>query len=120
MSSASDLVRWAQELRDSELLSPEMKREAFTYYPPREARNGRNQYLQGISRTEDYYDGQARLGHGGGTLGFSAGMYWLEDTDVVVVVLTNVGAMHSGLMMSPTGTFISQLWFPTVMRYLGR
>jgi hypothetical protein len=47
-------------------------------------------------------------------------MYWLEDTDVVVVVLTNVGAMHSSLMMSPTGTFINQLWFPTVMRYLGR
>ncbi len=120
VSSASDLVRWAQELRDGELITPDMKSEAFTYYPPREARNSRNQYLQGISRTENYYDGHARLGHGGGTLGFSAGMYWLEDTDVVFVVLTNIGGMHSGLAMSPVGAFMSQLWFPTVMRYLGR
>jgi D-alanyl-D-alanine carboxypeptidase len=120
VSSASDLVRWAQELRDCELLTPEMKREAFTYYPPRENRGGRSEYLQGISRTNDYYDGHARLGHGGGTLGFSAAMYWLEDTDVVLVVLTNIGAMHSGLMVSPTGVFFSQVWLPAVTRYLGR
>ena len=120
VASASDLVRWAQELRDGELLTPEMKREAFTYYPPQEPRGGHNQYLQGISRTEQYYDDYARLGHGGGTLGFSAGMYWLEDTDVVVVMLANIGAMHSGLMMSPTGVFFSELWLPAVMRYVGR
>lgn len=120
VASARDLVRWAQELRDCELLTPEMKREAFTYYPPQEPRNGRSQYLQGISRTEQYYEGYTRLGHGGGTLGFSAGMYWFEDTDVVVVMLTNIGAMHSGLMISPTGIFFSELWLPAVMRYLGR
>jgi D-alanyl-D-alanine carboxypeptidase len=119
VSSASDLVRWAQELRDGTLLTPEMHREALTYYPPREARNSRSEYLLGISRTENYHDGNARLGHGGGTLGFSAGMYWLENTDVVVVVLTNIGAMHSGLLMSPPGTFMNQVWFPAVMSYLG-
>jgi D-alanyl-D-alanine carboxypeptidase len=120
VASASDLVRWAQELRDGKLLTPEMHREALTYYPPEESRNSRNQYLQGISRTEQYYEGHARLGHGGGTLGFSAAMYWFENTDVVMVLLTNVGAMHSGLMMSPVGNFMSRLWLPEVMRYLGR
>jgi D-alanyl-D-alanine carboxypeptidase len=120
VASASDLARWAQELRDGKLLTPEMHREALTYYPPEESRNSRNQYLQGISRTEQYYEGHARLGHGGGTLGFSAAMYWFEDTDIVMVLLTNVGAMHSGLMMSPVGNFMSRLWLPEVMRYLGR
>lgn len=120
VASASDLVRWAQELRDGKLLNPEMHREALSYYPPEEPRNSRNQYLQGISRTEQYYEGHARLGHGGGTLGFSAAMYWFENTDVVMVLLANVGAMHSGLMMSPVGNFMSRLWLPEVMRYLGR
>jgi len=120
VTSASDLVRWAQALRDGELLGPEMHREYLTYYPPREPRGGRSQYMQGISRTESYYDDYAILGHGGGTLGFTAGMYWLEDTDIVLVVLTNVGQMHSGLQMSPVSTFFREVWLPAVMRYLGR
>ena len=120
VASASDLVRWAQELRDGKLLTPEMRREALTYYPPLESRNSRSQYLQGISRTEQYFEDYTILGHGGGTLGFSAAMYWVEDTDVVVVLLANVGAMHSDLMMSPIGVFFRQLWLPAVMRYVGR
>ncbi len=120
VTSASNLVRWAQALRDGKLLRPEMHREALTYYPPQEPRVGRSQYLQGISRTERYYRDYAILGHGGGTLGFTAGMYWLEDTDIVVVLLTNVGQMHSGLRPSPTGWFLREVWLPAVMRYLGR
>ena len=72
VTSASDLVRWAQALRDGELLGPEMHREMLTYYPPQEPRGGRSQYMQGIARTEDYYGDYAVLGHGGGTLGFTA------------------------------------------------
>ena len=120
VTSASDLVRWAQALRDGELLTPEMHREALTYYAPDKPRGGRNQYLQGISRSEKFYQDYTALGHGGGTLGFSAGMYWLEDTDIVVVLLTNVGQMHSGLQRSPIGWFWRDVWLPVVMRYLGR
>jgi len=47
-------------------------------------------------------------------------MYWLEDTDIVVVLLTNVGQMHSSLQMSPVSTFFRQVWLPAVLRYLGR
>ncbi len=119
VTSARDLVRWAQALRDGELLGPEMRQEMFTYYPPR-SDGGRMQYLQGIMRMEGFYDDYAALGHGGGTLGFSAGMYWFEDTDIVVVTLTNVGQMHSGLLTSPVGLFFREVWMPTVMRYLGR
>jgi D-alanyl-D-alanine carboxypeptidase len=120
VTSASDLVRWAQALRDGDLLGPQMHREMLTFFPPEEPRGGRNQYLQGISRTENFYRDYTTLGHGGATLGFSAGMYWVEDTDIVVVVLTNVGQMHSGLLRSPIGWFFGSVWFPAVMRYLGR
>jgi len=120
VASASDLVRWAQELRDGELLTPEMLQEALTYYPPQQPRNSRSKYLQGISRTASYYQDQTILGHGGGTLGFTAGMYWFEDSDIVVVFLANVGGMHSGLTASPIGWFFREVWLPAVMRYLGR
>ena len=120
VASASDLVRWAQSLRDGELVSPEMQREAFRYYPPDEPRDSRSRYMQGISRTESYFGDYTVLGHGGGTLGFTAGMYWLEDTDIVVVVLANVGGMHSGLLQSPVSWFQRDVWLPAVMRYLGR
>ena len=120
VTSASDLVRWAQALRDGKLLTPEMHREALTYYAPQKPRGGRSQYLQGISRTERFYQDYTALGHSGGTLGFSAGMYWLEDTDIVVVLLTNVGQMHSGLQRSPVGWFWRDVWLPAVMRYLGK
>ncbi len=120
VTSATDLVRWAQALRDGDLLGPAMHRERLTYYPPREPRGGRSTYLQGIARIEDFYQDHAALGHSGGTLGFTAYMYWLEGTDVVLVMLTNVGGMHSGLAASPVGTFFRQVWLPAVMRYLGR
>ena len=120
VTSACDLVRWAQALRDGDLLSPKMHREVLTYYAPEEPRSGRSRYLQGISRTERLYEDYTILGHGGGTLGFSAGMYWLEDTDIVIVVLTNVGQMHSGLQRSPVGWFWRDVWLPAVLRYLGR
>jgi D-alanyl-D-alanine carboxypeptidase len=120
VTSVSDLVRWAQALRDGELLGAQMHREMLTYYPPRQSRGGRSRYMQGIARTESYYQDYAILGHGGGTLGFTAGMYWLEDTNIVVVMLANVGQMHSGLRMSPVSTFFREVWLPAAMRYLGQ
>lgn len=120
VSSAIDLVRWARAIRDGELLGPAMQKEVFTYYPPREGANSRSQYMQGISRTEGFYGDYAAFGHSGGTLGFTAYMYWLEGTDVIVVMLANVGGMHSGLSPSPVSLFFRQVWLPAVMRYLGR
>ena len=120
VTSASDLVRWAQALRDGELLTPEMHREALTYHAPHNPRGGLRRYMQGIMRIERFHKDYTALGHGGGTLGFTAGMYWLEDTDIVVVLLTNVGQMHSGLQQSPTNLFWRDVWLPAVMRYLGR
>jgi hypothetical protein len=34
-----------------------------------------------------------------------------------VVMLTNVGGMHSGLSPSPPGLFFRQVWLPAVLRW---
>jgi len=116
VSSSTDLVRWARAIQDGELLSPEMHKEVFTYYPPEKARSPRFKYMQGVMRIDDYYEDHAAYGHSGGTLGFTAMMYWLEDVDITVVVLTNIGGMHSGLSRSPVSLFFRQVLLPAVMQ----
>lgn len=118
VSSASDIVRWAQSIRDGELLGEAMQREAFTYYPPEELPKGKSRYMQGISKISNFYPGLTAYGHSGGTLGFSAMMYWFENTDIIVVMLTNVGGMHSNLRLSPPGKFYREVLLPAVERYL--
>lgn len=120
VSSASDIVRWAQSIRDGELVGEAMQREAFTYYPPEELSRGRGRYMQGINKVTNYYRERTAFGHSGGTLGFTAMMYWFENTDIIVVMLTNVGGMHSGLRPSPPDMFYREILLPAVMRYLGR
>ncbi len=118
VSTASDLVRWAQALRVGELLGPSMQKEFFTYYPPEETNDSQLKYMQGIFRLEDFNNGKAIIGHSGGTLGFSAMMFWVEDTDIVIVSLANVGSMHSGLSRSPVRLFYREVLIPAVMKYL--
>ena len=122
VASASDLVRWAQSIRNGELLGPAMQKEALTYYPPEEPSNSWGEYLQGIGKVEvrDFFNGRPAFGHGGGTLGFTAKMHWLEDTDLIVVMLTNVGGMHSGLDPSPPSLFYKEVLLPAVMQFLER
>lgn len=71
--------------------------------------------MQGIMRIENYYRDLTAYGHSGGTLGFTALMYWFEDTGVTVVVLTNAGGMHSGLSRSPVSLFFREVLLPAVM-----
>lgn len=120
VSSASDLVRWARAIRDGELLGPEMQEEVYTYYPPEKSRSSRMKYMQGVMKIEDYYEGRTVYGHSGGTLGFTAMMYWMEDPEITVVVLTNVGRMHSGLSRSPVSLFYREVFLPAVMRFLDK
>jgi hypothetical protein len=53
--------------------------------------------MQGILKIDDFHNGEAAFGFGGGTLGLTSRTYWLEKSDPVLVLLTNVGCMHSGL-----------------------
>ncbi|MGB2897272.1 MAG: serine hydrolase domain-containing protein [Anaerolineales bacterium] len=120
VSSARDLVRWAQAIRNGELLDPTVQKEIFTHYPPQEFSSSKEEYMLGILRIKDYYNDRAVIGHGGGTLGFTAKMYWFEETDIVVVLLTNVGEMHSGMNPSPVGMFYREVLLPAVLQFLDR
>lgn len=115
VAPAAELVRFARALRDGDLLSPQMQREMFTYHPP--ADGGSREYMQGIARTPDVYNGYALVGHGGGTLGFSTQMHWVEGADLIVVCMTNIGTMHSGLVASPPGLFYSRVLLPAAIGY---
>jgi D-alanyl-D-alanine carboxypeptidase len=95
-----------------------MHKEMFTYTPPANGGSDRREYMLGISRTKRFYKEYSSVGHGGGTLGFSARMMWLEGTGVTLVMLTNIGGMHSGLAPSPVGLFFNQVLLPAVMKYL--
>lgn len=119
VSSAGDLVHWANALRTSKLLKPEMQKKFLTYYPPVENKEGPFNYMQGIYRLDDFISGKAVIGHAGGTLGFSAMMFWIEDTDIVIVALVNVGSMHSGLMQWPINIFYKEILVPSVIKYFG-
>ena len=118
VSTASDLVMWAQALQSGKLLGTSLKNEYFTYFPPDETSDSQYKFMQGIFRIEDYYNEKDIIGHSGGTLGFTARMFWIEDTDIVIVALANVGAMHSDMSHSPVGSFYQENLIPATIEYL--
>ncbi|RPG30228.1 MAG: class A beta-lactamase-related serine hydrolase [Muricauda sp. TMED12] len=119
VSTSHDLVKWAQALNTGDFLDKEIKEQYFTYHPPGGVANPNFQYAQGIYRIFPYYRGHAVLGHSGGVLGFSAMMFWIEDTDIIVVSLVNVGNMHSGLKRPPSSLFYQSILIPAVFEHFG-
>ncbi len=118
VASAATLVRWAQAVKNGELLGAEMQKEVFNFHPPKNIKNPNREYLQGISSSLNYYNGEKAFGHSGGTLGFTAMMFWLEDSDVSIVLLTNVGRMHSNVNPSPVSLFYKEVLLPAVFKYI--
>ncbi len=116
VASASDLVRFARALRDGKLLSAAMQNTMFTYHPPADGVSHRA-YMQGVSRSLTMHPHYPLVGHAGGTLGFSTMMHWLEGIDLIVVVATNIGGMHSGLIASPLGLFNERALLPAALHY---
>jgi D-alanyl-D-alanine carboxypeptidase len=120
VTSASDLMRFARALRDGKLLSAAMQAEMFTYHPTADVTSSDHhppEYMQGISRERASYSLYPLVGHSGGTIGFTAMMYWLEEKDLIVVAMTNIGHMHSGLVISPMKLFNERVFYPAVARY---
>lgn len=111
-STAADLVRFALALRDGRLLTAESQRAMFG--APQVA-DVQSYYRYGVARWADAYGSKSLLGHGGGTLGYSAAMYWFEEVDLTVVALSNIGSMHSGLRASPAGVFFQHVLLPAVV-----
>jgi D-alanyl-D-alanine carboxypeptidase len=91
VASATDLALYGAALRDGILLEPESMAFMQEWFPVREGRwVGHNVFKS------EYPDGVVTIGHSGDVLGFNGGLYWVEGQDAVIVVLGNVGAMHSG------------------------
>ena len=119
VASAIDLVKWAQALNNTGFLNQQLKEKYFAYHPPKSGSNPNFQYAQGIYKIDHYYRGHAVLGHSGGVLGFSAMMFWIEGTDIVVVSLVNAGHMHSGLKRPPSSLFYQSILMPAVFEHFG-
>ncbi len=91
VASATDLALYGKALRDGQLLKPESMAFMMDWFQVREDRwVGHNVFKSA------YPDGLVTIGHSGDVLGFNGSLYWVEGEDVVVAVLGNVGAMHSG------------------------
>lgn len=105
LSSASDLARFAGALRDGKLLS----QESLAILKEWRQTTGPAEMGHGLFRMkEPYGDGDSMwLGHSGGVLGYTSGMWWAEDSDCIVTILSNVGTMHSGVVPASVGSIIS-------------
>ncbi|KAF2171480.1 hypothetical protein M409DRAFT_50915 [Zasmidium cellare ATCC 36951] len=92
MSSTSDFCKFALALRDGRLLEPRSWKIM---------RGWRTTTIEGHEMGHGIFrmtlPGKGSwLGHSGGVLGFSTGLWWKEDEDCVVCVMGNCGTVHAG------------------------
>lgn len=92
VSTPSDLVKFATAIRDGKLLSKESLATMKTWRP---TSNEASEMGHGIFRMRDS-ETNAWLGHFGSVLGFTGALWWMEEGDCVISVVSNVGTMHAG------------------------
>lgn len=112
VTTARDLAVFALALRDGRLLKPESLRfmTAWTRV------SGGDQVGHGLFRRARGND--HLIGHNGSVLGFTGSFFWQEQGDAVVVVLSNIGAMHAGRVpVSAPGVALDSAFFELAMRY---
>ncbi len=91
VATARDLAVYGVALREGKLLKPESMDYLTEWFPAGEGSQvGHNVFRAKL--LDDLY----LIGHSGSVLGFTGALYWVEGTDVVVAVVSNVGTMHSG------------------------
>ncbi|KAK0101781.1 hypothetical protein ONS95_006933 [Cadophora gregata] len=107
VSSASDLLKFLINLRDDRLISASslesMKRWRLV--------EGVTEQGHGIFRWPSQKGYGTWIGHHGGVLGFTASLWWKEEGDVAVCLLSNVGTMHCGTVPSSSGAVFSRSEF---------
>jgi D-alanyl-D-alanine carboxypeptidase len=92
ISTPSDLVKLATAVRDGRLLGPKSLEFMKTWRPTADKTS---EMGHGIFRIRDSEE-NAWLGHFGGVLGFTGALWWTEEGDCAISVLSNVGAIHTG------------------------
>lgn len=91
ISNAADLVKFALAVRDSVLLRPS----SMAVMQQWKSAAQDLECGHGLFRMNRAGSGRW-IGHSGGVLGFSSGLWWHEDLDCVICVLGNVGTVHTG------------------------
>jgi len=91
VATARDLALFARDLRDGHVVSRAalMRMESFSPTDDKDEDMG-----QGLAL--DRYGKERLIGYTGNVLGFGAAVGWVPDDDVVIALMTNVGAMHAG------------------------
>ncbi|KAL6701959.1 beta-lactamase/transpeptidase-like protein [Trichoderma pleuroticola] len=92
VSTPSDLVKFATAIRDGKLLSAESLATMKMWRP---TSSEASEMGHGLFRMKDS-EKHGWLGHFGGVLGFTGALWWKEEGDCVISVLSNVGVIHSG------------------------
>jgi D-alanyl-D-alanine carboxypeptidase len=91
VATASDLALFMRALRDGRVVSPRALERMEDFHPT----DDRDEQMgQGLAL--DRYGRESLIGYTGNVLGFGAAAGWVPDQDLVIALLTNVGAMHAG------------------------
>ena len=115
VASASDLAEFARALRDGEVVSAA----ALARMQPTIAADDPGEEA-GAGLFREPLAGGSLIGYDGGVLGFGAVMGWLEDQDLVIVIMTNAGSMHSGDAAYYPLKLVRTARFVAAARRLGR
>jgi D-alanyl-D-alanine carboxypeptidase len=91
LATARDLALFARDLRDGRVVSPQALQRMETFKATDDPSEDMGQGL-----ALDRYGHETLIGYTGNVLGFGAAVGWLQDEDVVIAVMTNIGAMHAG------------------------
>ena len=91
VATARDLALFARALRDGQIVSPAGLDRMKEFKPTDDKDEDMGQGL-----ALDRYGSEALIGYTGNVLGFGAAVGWVLGEDVVIALMTNVGAMHSG------------------------
>jgi D-alanyl-D-alanine carboxypeptidase len=91
LATARDLALFVRDLRDGRVVSAAALRRMAAFKATDDPDEDMGQGL-----ALDRYGSEQLIGYTGNVLGFGAAVGWIPGEDVVIALLTNVGAMHAG------------------------
>jgi len=91
LATATDMALFARALRDGLIVAPSGLKRMESFKPTDDKDEDMGQGL-----ALDRYGQERLIGYTGNVLGFGAAVGWVPDEDVVIALMTNVGAMHAG------------------------
>ena len=91
LATATDMALFARALRDGLIVAPPGLKRMESFKPTDDKDEDMGQGL-----ALDRYGQERLIGYTGNVLGFGAAVGWVPGEDVVIALMTNVGAMHAG------------------------